>query len=75
VKAASADESHTPQHLMGKNRRIVFIQRVTASHQAGMTLAPRTYNAMRKEAIVAGKQNNVTADHLVQFPPLNFQDI
>jgi hypothetical protein len=60
---------------MGKNRRVVFIQRVTACHQAGTALAPRTYNAVRKEAIVAGEQNNVTGDHLVQFLPLNFQDI
>jgi hypothetical protein len=60
---------------MGKNQRIFVIQRVTASHQAGMALASSIHNAMRKEAIVAGKQNDVTGDHLVQFLPLNFQDI
>jgi hypothetical protein len=60
---------------MRKNRRIVFIQRVTASHQAGIALSYAIHNAMRDKAVVTREKNDVTGSQFVQFLTPNCQDI
>ena len=76
LRLSPKDRRHAPKKLIGEDRRVILIQQVPASHQAGNAVFNVLGNhAMRKQPVLARKEHDIAWGNLIQLRPLHEKDV
>jgi len=76
LRLSPEDRRHAPQKLIGEDWKVILIQRVPARHQARNSVLKVLGNhAMRKQPVLARKENDIARSSLIQLRPLHEKDV
>jgi hypothetical protein len=68
LRLSPKDGRYPPKKPIGENRRVILIQRVSASHQAGNSVfAVQGNHAMHKQPVLERKQNDVARSNIIDL--------